>query len=65
MEQYATGEAGGVFESITIPVVSISAKLWPTNQDGNKKHIQACNFWILKRQAISNAGEANRIQRDC
>ncbi len=38
--QYVSGEAAQVFENINIPVVSINARLWPTNLDSNKKHIK-------------------------
>ncbi len=58
MGQYVNGEAGGVFESITIPVVSINAKLWPTNQDGNKKHIQTYNLFY-----IENTGHFPMLER--
>ncbi len=40
LEQYVSGEAAIVFEDITIPVVSINARLWPTAPAENRKYIQ-------------------------
>ncbi len=43
--QYITDEAAQVFQSLTVPVVSINARLWPTNPEGNRKHIK--NYRLL------------------
>lgn len=40
LEQNVTGEASKVFENMSIPVISINAKLWPTAMEDNKKHIK-------------------------
>lgn len=40
LSQYVTGEAAVVFKDITIPVLSINARLWPTAPDENRKHIK-------------------------
>lgn len=40
LEQNVTGEASKVFENLSIPVISINAKLWPTAMEDNKKHIK-------------------------
>ncbi len=40
MGQYVNGEAAMVFEDITIPVVSINARLWPTAPEENRKYIK-------------------------
>ena len=48
MGQYVNGEASSVFENITIPVVSINARLWPTNPDANRKHIQTYNLFYIE-----------------
>ncbi len=48
MGQYVNGEASGVFENITIPVVSINARLWPTDPDTNRKHIQTYNLFYIE-----------------
>jgi len=37
---YVNGEGAKVFDAITIPVISINAKLWPTLPEENKKHIK-------------------------
>ncbi len=43
--QYVSGESAQVFENINIPVVSINARLWPTNLETNKKYIK--NYKVL------------------
>ena len=43
--QYVNGEAATVFKDITIPVLSINAKLWPTAPLENKKHIK--NYYLF------------------
>jgi len=48
MGQYVNGEARDVLENITIPVVSINARLWPTNSDANRKHIQTYNLFYIE-----------------
>ncbi|MGK2905343.1 MAG: alpha/beta fold hydrolase [Desulfuromonadales bacterium] len=45
MGQYVTGEAALVFKNITVPVVSINARLWPTAPEENRKHIK--NYQLL------------------
>jgi pimeloyl-ACP methyl ester carboxylesterase len=40
MDQYKTGESSSVFENMNIPVITINAKLWPTNVKGNKSKIR-------------------------
>ena len=37
-----------VFEDVTVPVVSINAKLWPTNPDANKKYIQTYDLFYIE-----------------
>ncbi len=48
MGQYIDGEAMEVFENINIPVLSINAKLWPTNPDANKKNIQTYELFYIE-----------------
>ncbi|MBT5230570.1 MAG: alpha/beta hydrolase [Methylococcales bacterium] len=48
MGQYVNGEASAVFENISIPVVSINARVWPTDLDANKKHIQDYNLYYIE-----------------
>jgi len=48
MGQYVSGEASDVFENITIPVVSINARLWPTNPEANRKHIQTYDLLYIE-----------------
>jgi pimeloyl-ACP methyl ester carboxylesterase len=40
LKQCATGEAAIVLEDITIPVISINTRLWPTAPEENRKHIK-------------------------
>ena len=48
MGQYVTNEASQVLENITVPVVSINARLWPTSADDNKKHIKNYKLFYIE-----------------
>lgn len=37
--RYLTGEAAVAFQDLHLPVVSVNARLWPTNAEENRKHI--------------------------
>ena len=47
--QYVNGEAAIVFEDITIPVVSINSKLWPTASEENRKHIKHYKLFYIEQ----------------
>ena len=46
--QYVNGEAAIVFKDITIPVVSINARLWPTAPEENRKHIEDYQLFYIE-----------------
>ena len=46
--QYVSGESAIVFEDITIPVVSINARLWPTAAEENRKHIKNYQLFYIE-----------------
>lgn len=46
--QYVNGEAAIVFQDITIPVVSINSRLWPTEPEENKKHIKNYQLFYIE-----------------
>ena len=46
--QYVDGEAAAVFEEITVPVVSINARLWPTAPEENSKHIKDYRLFYIE-----------------
>ncbi len=48
LEQSVNGEASRVFKNIHIPVVSINAKLWPTNAEKNKNHINDYKLFYIE-----------------
>ncbi|MFC2088421.1 alpha/beta fold hydrolase [Calditrichota bacterium] len=48
MGQYITGEASKVFEDINIPIVSINARLWPTNPEANRKHMKSYKLLYIE-----------------
>ncbi len=48
LSQYVNGEAANVFEDITIPVVSINARLWPTAPEANRKHIKNYHLFYIE-----------------
>jgi len=63
--QYVSGDASEVFKNITIPVVSINARLWPTNPEANRKHIQTYNLFYIEDTGhfpmLENPKEFNRL----
>jgi pimeloyl-ACP methyl ester carboxylesterase len=46
--QYVNGEAATVFRDITIPVVSINARLWPTAPEENRKYIKSYQLFYIE-----------------
>ena len=48
LERSVNGEASRVFKNIHIPVVSINAKLWPTNAEKNKNHINDYKLFYIE-----------------
>ena len=48
LNQYVTGEAAIVFKDITIPVVSINARLWPTALEENRKYIKNYQLFYIE-----------------
>jgi pimeloyl-ACP methyl ester carboxylesterase len=46
--QYVSGEAAIVFKEMTIPVVSINARLWPTAPEENRKHIKNYQLFYIE-----------------
>ena len=46
--QYVSGEAAIVFKDITVPVVSINARLWPTAAEENRKHIANYQLFYIE-----------------
>ena len=46
--QYVHGEVVEVFRDITIPVLSINARLWPTNLNANKKYIKTYDLFYIE-----------------
>ncbi|MCI5221356.1 MAG: alpha/beta hydrolase [Candidatus Electrothrix sp. AR4] len=46
--QYVSGEAAIVFKDITVPVVSINARLWPTAAEENRKHIKNYQLFYIE-----------------
>lgn len=46
--QYVTGEAARVLEDLTVPVISINARLWPTNAEENRKHIKNYTLYYIE-----------------
>jgi len=43
--RYLDGEAARAFADIRMPVVSVNARLWPTDEEANRKHIK--NYRLL------------------
>lgn len=49
LSQYVTGEAAMVFENITVPVVSINARLRPTALETNRNHIKKYHLFYIEK----------------
>ena len=48
LDKYVTGEAAIVFKDVTIPVVSINARLWPTASEKNSRHIKNYQLFYIE-----------------
>ena len=63
--QYVNGEAAAVFKEITIPVVSINARLWPTAAEENRKHIKNYQLFYIEETGhfpmLENPKEFNTL----
>ncbi len=49
MGQYTIGEASVVFQEVTVPVVSINTRLWPTSPKENRKHIKNYQLFYIEK----------------
>lgn len=49
LAQYITGESYQVYQEISVPVILINAKLWPTNSVENKKHIKYYSDYFIEQ----------------
>ena len=49
MNQYITGEAAKIFESLRIPVISVKGDLWPVNYEANRRHMLSYDAVVLKK----------------
>ena len=48
MSQYVTGEAAKIFETLSIPVVTVNADLWPVNVEANRRHMFSYDAIVLR-----------------
>ena len=48
MSQYVTGEVAKIFETISIPVVTVNADLWPVNVEANRRHMFSYDAIVLR-----------------
>lgn len=46
--QYLNGESARVFQDVNVPVVSINARMWPTNIESNMKHIKDYKLFYIE-----------------
>lgn len=47
LQQYVNGEAAQVFDDVRIPVVSVNARLWPTEPEENRKRIADYQLYYI------------------
>ena len=56
LQQYVDGEAAQAFDDVRIPVVSINARLWPTELEENRKHIADYQlYYMVLRRLMWNS----------
>jgi pimeloyl-ACP methyl ester carboxylesterase len=48
MSQYISGEAAKIFEEVRVPVISVSADMWPTDYEANRKHMASFDAIIIE-----------------
>ena len=48
VNQYVTGDATKVFDSIHVPVITINGSLWPVNYEANRRHMVSYDAIIMK-----------------
>ena len=48
LEQQASGKTAAIFEEITIPVISINSRLWPTAPEENSQHIRNYRLFYIE-----------------
>lgn len=48
LNQYVNGETAALFKDMPIPVVSLNARLWPTAEEENRKHIQQYKLFYIE-----------------
>ena len=48
INQYVTGDAPKVFDSIHVPVITINGSLWPVNYEANRRHMVSYDAIIMK-----------------
>jgi pimeloyl-ACP methyl ester carboxylesterase len=57
-----------VFKNITVPVVSVNARLWPTSPDDNKQHIKNYKLFYIEETGhfpmIEKPEEFNRLLKE-
>jgi pimeloyl-ACP methyl ester carboxylesterase len=72
MQQYLTGEAARVFDSIAVPVIAVNGDLWPVNVEANRRHMRSFevvtlkdsdHFLMLDRPHLFNQALAEAIHR--
>jgi pimeloyl-ACP methyl ester carboxylesterase len=48
MGEYQKGRVAGYFASISVPIISINSKLYPTNVKSNKRYIKNYNVTFIE-----------------
>lgn len=67
LQQYVNGEAAQIFDDVRIPVISINARLWPTEPEENRKHIADYQLYYIDGTGhfpmLEKPGEFNALLR--
>lgn len=48
ISMYISGDAAKQFDGIRVPVISVSADLWPVNYEANRKHMASFDAVVIK-----------------
>jgi hypothetical protein len=48
IQQYVTGQAARIFDTIRIPVITVNGDLWPINYEANRRHMFSFDAIVLK-----------------
>jgi pimeloyl-ACP methyl ester carboxylesterase len=65
MGKYVAGELPETFDTIKVPVRCINSDMWPTDVEGNRRHLKSFEVYEMKGVGhflmMEKPGEFNRL----